>query len=81
MCERIKWRHSQLRDESVELVEHQNAPNTLRVHLLQHGVGLAAESLDHINQNQGSIGESQGSRNLTRKFHMTRRINQIDQVL
>lgn len=102
----IKRRHLLLGDQSIDLVQHQNRLQTLRVRLLQANSRLRTDAFDNvdlhfnkstynlkkkdkqtkvcafpIHQNDRSVAESHGRRHLTGEINVTRRIDQIQDVL
>ena len=62
---RVHRGHLQLCDDAINLIEDKDAPDSLLKHLLQDRISLATEALNHINQDERAICESECGRYLT----------------
>ena len=69
----------QLKESTIELVNHEDGTDTLGQSLTQDSLSLNADGLDTIDDDEGTISNTQSSRNLRREIDVARRINQVDQ--
>ena len=72
--------HVQLEKNTIELVAHDHGLDSLGKSLSENGFRLHGNTLDAIDDDQGSVGNSQSGSDLRREIDVTRRIDQIDQV-
>ncbi|KAH3663650.1 hypothetical protein OGAPHI_005051 [Ogataea philodendri] len=71
----------QLQHSSVNLVDNNNWLNSLTKRLSQHSLGLDTHTLNTVNNDQSTVGNSQGGSNFRREVNVTWRIDQVDQEL
>ena len=64
---------------AVDLVDEHNRADTLRERLAQHGLGLHADTADAVDDDEGTISDTESSSDFRGKVHVTGRIDKIDQ--
>ena len=63
------------------LVDSEDRADTLGQRLAQHGLGLHADTLDDIHHHESSISNSQRGGDLAGEIDVTRRVDEVDQVI
>lgn len=71
----------QLKQSAVDLVDDTDRLNTLSQSLAQDGLGLDTDTRDTVDDDQGTVGDTEGSRDLRREVNVTGRVDQVDQEL
>jgi len=69
----------QFQENTVHLVDHKNGLDTLTESLTQHGLGLDTHTLNTIDDDQGTISDTESSRHLRREIDVAWGIDQVDQ--
>jgi hypothetical protein len=70
-----------LEEATVKLVDSHNRLNAFTERLTKHGFGLHADTFDAINNDERTIGNTERSSHLRGEINVTRRVNQVDQVV
>jgi hypothetical protein len=70
-----------LKQGAVDLVDDYDGLDTLRESLSEHSLGLDADALDTVDDNQSTISDTESGGNLRRKVDVSRRVDQVDQEL
>ena len=70
----------ELEQSAIDFVDHEHRLDTFRDGLTEHGLGLHAHSINGIDHDQSTIGDTERGRNFGRKVNVTGTINQVDQV-
>jgi len=71
----------ELEKSTVDLVDDDNRLNALTKSLTEHGLGLDTDTFNGVDDNEGTIGDTEGSSNFGREIDVTRRIDQVNQKL
>jgi hypothetical protein len=71
----------QFQESSVDLVDTQDGLDSLGQRLSQNGFGLDTDTFDTVDNNQGTIGDSESGGDFRREIDVTGRIDQVDQEL
>ena len=71
----------QLEEGTIDLVDDNNRLDTLTKSLTEHSLGLHAHTFDGIDDNEGTIGDTESSCNLGREIDVTGGIDQVDQEI
>lgn len=71
----------QLEQSSVDLVDTQDGLDSLGQRLSQYGLGLDTDTFDTVDNDQGTIGDSEGGSDFGREIDVTGGIDQVDQEL
>jgi hypothetical protein len=66
---------------SVDLVDDNNRLDSLTKRLSKNGLGLDTNTLDTVDDDKGTIGDSESGSDFGREIDVTRRIDQVDQEL
>lgn len=69
----------ELKEGTVELVDHDDGADTLDEGLAKHSLGLDAHSLDAVDDDEGSISDTEGSSDLRGEVDVAWGINKVDQ--
>ena len=69
----------QLQEDTIHLVDHEDGLDTLTESLTQHGLGLDTDTLNTIDDDQSTIGNTESGRHLRREIDVTWGIDQVDQ--
>mmetsp|Transcript_53368 Transcript_53368/g.149108 ORF Transcript_53368/g.149108 Transcript_53368/m.149108 type:complete len:218 (+) Transcript_53368:2214-2867(+) len=72
--------HLQLQNAAVHLVHKQARLHALRQGLAQHGLRLHRAALNAIDNDHGTVGDTEGGRDLGREIHVAGGINKVDQM-
>jgi len=67
-------------DTSVNLVDHHDGLNLLRESLSEDGLGLDTDTFDVIDDDEGTIGDTEGSGDLGGEVDVTWGVDEVDQV-
>ena len=70
----------ELEDTTVDLVDHHDGLNLLREGLTEDGLGLHADTLDVVDDDKGTVGDTEGGGDLGGEVDVAWGVNQIDQV-
>lgn len=70
--------HLEFQDLSVDFVDEQHGSDSFSHGLSQHGFGLDAHTFDGIDDDEGTIGNSQGSGDFSGEIDVTGGVNKID---
>ena len=73
--------HLELEKSTVDLVDNDYGLDTLSKRLTEHSLGLHADTLDTVDDNEGTVGDTESSGNLGREIDVSGGINQVDQEL
>lgn len=71
----------QLEQSTVDLVDDQDGLDTLGQGLTQDSLGLDTDTGDTVDDDQGTISDTQGSGDLRREINVTGGVDQVDQEL
>jgi hypothetical protein len=71
----------QLKESTIDLVDNNNGLDTLTKSLTKNGLSLDTDTLNGIDDNKGTIGNTKSSSNLRREINVTGRVNQVDKKL
>lgn len=71
----------ELEKSTIDLVDDDNGLNTLAKSLSEHSLGLDTDTLDGVDDNQSTIGDTKSSSNLGREINVTGGVNQVDQEI
>lgn len=71
----------QLEQGTVDLVDDQDGLDTLRQGLTQDGLGLDTDTRDTVDDDQGTVSDTESGRDLRREVNVTGRVDQVDQEL
>lgn len=77
----VQRRHLLLCDQPINLVQHQDRRQALRVRLLQTDARLRTDALDDVDQHDGSVAQPDGRRHLAGEVDVAGRIDQVQDVL
>ena len=67
-------------DSSINFVDHEHWLNLLGESLSQHSLGLHTDTFDVVDDDEGSISDSEGSSDLGREVNVTWGVNEVDEV-
>jgi hypothetical protein len=81
VLEEILLGQLKLKKRTVDLVDDDNRLNTLTEGLTKDSLGLHTDTFDRVNDNKGTVGDTESGSNLGREVNVTRRVNQVDQEL
>lgn len=76
---KILLRNLQLQESTINLVDDDNRLDTLTKSLSQDGLGLHAHTLNGVNDNERTIGDTERGGNLGREINVTGRVDQVNQ--
>jgi hypothetical protein len=79
VLEEILLGQLKLKKRTVDLVDDDNRLNTLTEGLTKDSLGLHTDTFDRVNDNKGTVGDTESGSNLGREVNVTRRVNQVDQ--
>jgi len=68
----------ELKNDTIDLVDHENGLDTLSESLTQDSLGLDTDSFDTVDDDESTIGHTKSSSNLRGEIDMSGRINQVD---
>jgi len=68
-------------ESSVDLVDDQNGLDTLSERLSEHSLGLDTDTFDTVDNDKGTVGNTEGSSDFGREIDVSWRIDQVDQEL
>lgn len=71
----------ELKKRTVDLVDDTDGLDTLTKSLAEHSLGLDANTGDTVDDDKGTVSDTEGSSDLRREINVTRRVDQIDQEL
>jgi hypothetical protein len=71
--------HLELEKSTVDLVDDDDGLDALTKGLTQHGLGLDADTFYGIDDDEGTVSDTEGSGDLGREINVTGRVNQVDQ--
>jgi len=71
--------HVKLQEDAVELVNEENGSDTLRNGLTQDSLGLDANTFDAVDNDEGTISDTEGSSDFRGEINVTGRVNKVDQ--
>mmetsp|Transcript_65773 Transcript_65773/g.146809 ORF Transcript_65773/g.146809 Transcript_65773/m.146809 type:complete len:343 (-) Transcript_65773:41-1069(-) len=81
-CEvHVLGRELQLEEGAVELVDGDHRLDALAKSLAKDSLGLHADTLDAIDDNEGTVGHAERSGHLRREVNVTRRVDQVDKEI
>ena len=66
---------------AVQLVDGEDRLDALGQRLAEHGLGLHADTLDAVDNYQGTVGDPESGGDLGREVDVARRVNQVDEEL
>ena len=66
---------------TIDLVDDDDGLDSLTKSLSEDGFGLNANTIDGVDDNESSIGDTESGGNLGREIDVTRGIDQVDQEL
>lgn len=69
----------QFEQSTVNLVDDQDGLDTLRQGLTQDGLSLDTDTRDTVDDDQGTVSDTESGRDLRREVNVTGRIDQVDQ--
>mmetsp|Transcript_103276 Transcript_103276/g.292474 ORF Transcript_103276/g.292474 Transcript_103276/m.292474 type:complete len:218 (-) Transcript_103276:73-726(-) len=72
--------HLQLQNATIHLVHKQARLHALRQGLAQHGLRLHRAALNAIDNDHGTVGDTEGGCDLRREIHVARGIDKVDQM-
>lgn len=68
-------------ESTIDLVDDNDGLDSLTKSLSEDGFGLNANTIDGVDDNESSIGDTESGGNLGREIDVTRGIDQVDQEL
>lgn len=71
----------QLKKGTVDLVDDTDGLDTLSKGLSEDGLGLDADTRDTVDDDESTVGDTEGSSDLRREINVTGGIDQVDQEL
>jgi len=71
--------HHELEENAVKLVHEEDGLDTLGNGLTKHSLGLDTDTFDAVDDDKGTIGDTEGSSDLGRKVNVSGRVDQVDQ--
>jgi hypothetical protein len=71
----------ELEQSTIDLVDNDDGLDTLGQGLTENGLGLDTDTLDTVNDDKGTIGDTESGSDLGREINVTRGIDQVDQEL
>ena len=71
----------QFEEGTIDLVDDNDGLDTLGKGLSEHSLGLDTDTLDTVDDNESTIGDTKSSSNLRREIDVSRRVDQVDQEL
>merc|ERR1711968_55277 len=69
----------QLQESAIQLVHHEHRADTLGHSLAQHGLGLHADTLDAVDDDKGTVGDTESGSHLRGEVNVAWGVNQVDQ--
>jgi hypothetical protein len=69
----------ELKEGTVELVNHENGADTLGKSLTKDSLGLDADTLNAVNDDESTVGNTESGSNLRGEIDVARGIDQVDQ--
>lgn len=69
----------ELEKSTVDLVDDDDGLDTLTERLAEDGLGLDADTLDGVDDDESTIGDTESSSDLRREVNVTGRVDQVDQ--
>lgn len=69
----------ELKKSTVDLVDDDNRLDTLTKSLAQDGLGLDADTLNGVDDDESTVSDTEGSSDLGGEVNVTGRVNQVDQ--
>jgi hypothetical protein len=70
----------QFKDTSVDLVDEEDGLDLLTKSLTEHGFGLHTDTFDVVDDDEGTISNTEGSSNFSGEINVTGGINQVDKI-
>ena len=70
----------ELEKGTVDLVDHENGLDTLGDGLTEDGLGLDADTIDGVDDDEGTVGDTKGGSNLGGEVNVTGGVNEVDKV-
>mmetsp|Transcript_14922 Transcript_14922/g.26360 ORF Transcript_14922/g.26360 Transcript_14922/m.26360 type:complete len:806 (-) Transcript_14922:95-2512(-) len=71
----------QLKEAAIHLVDSKNGPDTLGKSLTKDSLSLDADTLNAINDDESTIGNTESSGNLRGEINVTGRVDKVDKVI
>ncbi len=71
----------ELEKSTIDLVDDDDGLDTLGKRLTQDCLGLDADTLDGVDDNEGTIGDPESSSDFGREIDVTRRVDEVDQEI
>jgi hypothetical protein len=75
----ILLRHLELEKGTVDLVDDDDGLDTLTKRLSEHGLGLHADTLDGVDDDERAVRDTESSSDLGREINVAGRVDQVDQ--
>jgi hypothetical protein len=72
--------HLELKEAAVHLVDDQDGLDPLGEGLAEHGLGLDADALDAVDDDEGAVGDAERGRDLGREVDVPGRVDEVDEV-
>jgi len=69
----------ELEKSAIDLVDDDDRLDALTKSLTEHSLGLDAHTLDGVDDNESTIGDTESGGNFGREINVTGRVNQVDQ--
>ncbi len=73
-------RELELEEGTIDLVDHEHGLDALGDGLAEDGLGLDADTINGVNNNEGSISDTEGSSDLRGEINVTGGVNEVDEV-
>jgi hypothetical protein len=71
----------ELKKGTVDLIDDTDGLNALGHRLTEHDLSLQTNTIDSVNNDKGTISDSEGSSDLGREVSVSRGVNKIDKEL
>ena len=71
----------ELEKSAVDLVDNKDGLDALTESLTEHGLGLNADTLDGVDDDESTVSDTESGGNLGREINVTGGVNQVDQEL
>ena len=71
----------ELEKSAINLVDDDDGLDALTESLAEHSLGLHAHTLDGVDDNEGTISDTESGRDLGREINVTGRVDQVDQEI
>ncbi len=73
--------HLKLKETTIELVDGDNRLDPLSESLAKHSLSLNGNTLDTVDNNEGTVSDTKSGSNLSGEVNVTRGVNQVDKEL